>query len=469
MHTFEPTRDVDTSSTTTVSCGAPEPFVQPGPDQGPLWRVVGGSLLTGLVAAMAATLVVFAGSTEHVITGSALLAFAGGWAMLAVLSRRCTRRPQTWAWVPAATMAVIGAMLVVAQPDDRALDNAGWIWPPAMLVLAAWMLRRIRRGLDGRVRWPLYAVAVSLAIGSLGATFETAMRSHDRRTYGAPGERYDVGGHRLHLHCVGSGSPTVVLENGLGGTSPAWTHVVAAVRGTTRICAYDRAGQGWSDDVDAPQDGSAVAEDLHTLLAVAGVPGPYVLVGHSAGGPYVMTYASRHPDEVAGMVLLDSMSPDEFTALPGFAAEQSMMRRGLGVLPSLARLGVGRLVPASVWSDLPEPEASQVRAFAAGARGMRSMRDEQSMYPVVFAQASALTSLGDKPLVVLTASGSVREHAEWTALQEDLAARSTNHAHRVVEATHAGLLEDVSDAASSAVAVLDVVEAVRTGTPIAGR
>ena len=109
------------------------------------------------------------------------------------------------------------------------------------------------------------------------------------------------------------------------------------------------------------------------------------------------------------MVLLDSMSPYEFTDLPGFATEQSMMRRGLGVLPSLARLGVARILPTSAWSSLPEPAASQVQAFAASARGMRNMRDEQSMYRTVFEQAKALTSLDGKPLVVVTATESMRE------------------------------------------------------------
>jgi pimeloyl-ACP methyl ester carboxylesterase len=298
--------------------------------------------------------------------------------------------------------------------------------------------------------------------------FETAATAHDRHTYSAPGTLYDVGGHRLHLDCSGSGSPTVVLENGLGEISPAWARITAEVSPSTRVCAYDRAGQAWSDDVTDPQDGFAIAADLHTLLSRAGEKGPYVLVGHSAGGTYAMTYAALYPGDVAGMVLLDSMSPHEFSEMPGFATEQSMMRRGLGVLPSLTRLGVARILPTSVWSSLPEPQASQVQVFASSPRGMRNMRDEQSMYRTVFEEAKMLTSLHDKPLVVVTATESLQKDG-WSELQDRLAALSTNSRHRVADATHSGVVDDKASYESSVQAIVDVVQSVRTHEPVAAR
>jgi pimeloyl-ACP methyl ester carboxylesterase len=331
------------------------------------------------------------------------------------------------------------------------------------------MIVQLRRSLSGRVRWLLYPVVASLAIGSVGGMYETTVTAHDQNTYTAPGTMYDVGGHRLHLYCTGAGSPTVVLENGLGSTSANWARVTAEVSRTTRVCAYDRAGQGWSDDVNTPQDGLAIAADLHNLLARAGEPGPYLMVGHSAGGTYVMTYAAQYPDEVAGMVLLDSMSPHEFSALPGFSAEQSMMRRGLGVLPSLARLGVTQAVPTSAWSSLPEPAASQVQAFASSPRGMRNMRDEQSMYPKVFEQAKALLSLHGKPLVVVTATESIHKHKEWNDLQDRLAVLSSNSQHRVADATHQGLIEAEATFEPAALAIIDVVQSIRTHQPVTAR
>jgi len=280
-----------------------------------------------------------------------------------------------------------------------------------------------------------------------------------------PGRLYDVGGHRLHLDCTGSGGPTVVLMSGLSGSSTSWTRIVPAVADTTRVCAYDRAGQGWSDDAAHPQDGLAIARDLHTLLAVAGERAPFVLVGHSTGGTYAMTYAAHYPSQVAGMVLLDSSSPEQFS-LPGYASTYAMMRRGLGVAPSLARLGIGLLVPEKMVSSLPAPAAAQVSAFTVSPRGLRNMRDEVSELRAAFAQARALHTLGRKPLAVLTATESLRDTTGWSAAQNRLAALSSNSSHRVIDATHAGLLEDAHASGAAALAITDVVHAVRTRNPL---
>jgi len=444
--------------------GSPE--VQPGE---PVWRVVGGSLLVGLVGALVLTLGVFGGATEPVISGSALLAFAGGWALLAVLSARFTSQPQTWARVPAIAMGFAGLVLIIATPGDEVLDKAGWVWPPAALVLAVWIVVQLRHSLRGRVRWLIYPVVVAIVLGSVGGTYATVTRQQDRHDYPAPGALYDVGGHRLHLDCVGSGSPTVVLENGLGGMSVRWSRIIEAVGPTTRVCAYDRAGQGWSDDVAAPQDGLAIAADLHTLLQRAGETGPYVLVGHSAGGAYTMVYAAQYPDEVAGMVLLDSMTPYQFTALADFPSQYAMMRRGLGVIPSFARLGVTQVFAASSSSTLPEPAASQLRAFGASARQFRSMRDEQSVYPDVLQQAQALTTLHDKPLVVITATETQRETKGWSDAQDRLAELSTNAQHRSVDSTHDGVVDDEKSSEASVQAIVDVVRSVRVGEPVVSR
>ena len=151
-----------------------QPAVVDGqPRREPIWRVVGGSIAAGFLGAVVLTLGIFGGAAEHVISASALLAFAGGWAMLAVLSSRFTSQPQRWARVPAVIMAVAALLLLVAQPDDRALDNAGWVWPSAALVLAVWMGIQIHRHLSGRVRWLIYPVVASLAIGAVGGMYET--------------------------------------------------------------------------------------------------------------------------------------------------------------------------------------------------------------------------------------------------------------------------------------------------------
>ena len=435
----------------------------------PIWRVVAGSLLTGLVGALVLMLVVFAGAREHVITGSALLAFAYGWSMLAGLSTRFTSQPQRWAFVPAIVMAVSGVGLFVLSPGNGALTAAGWVWPPVMFALAVWMVMQLRHALAGRVQWLLYPVVALLAVGSVGGMYETVALERDDGRYAMPGTLYDVGGHRLHLYCAGSGSPTVVLENGFSETSPFWSRIMPEVARSARVCAYDRAGQGWSDDTARPKDGLAVAADLHALLGRARETGPYVLVGHSVGGSYAMTYANQYPAEVAGMVLLDSSSPDQFTVLPDYKSQYNVSRRMLAVLPSLARLGVAQLRPSSSFSALPEPAASQVRAFGTSPRQFRSGRDEWSALHDVFDQARALSTLGRKPLVVITATENADKTEGWSEAQNRLATLSANSQHRIVDTTHVGLLDDEGDYGSSVAAIGDVVQSIRTGAPVAHR
>jgi pimeloyl-ACP methyl ester carboxylesterase len=424
-------------------------------------RIVVGSLLTGWVMVGILTLVVFAGAREHVITGSALLGFSFGWAMLAVLSTRMTDQPQRWAVVPAAGMGAAGLGLLILSPDDRALTAAGWVWPPLLLALAVWMGFRVRRSLAARSgRWALYLVVGLTVVAAIGGTFETLALTSDRSRYTMPGQSYDVGGHQLHLDCTGSGSPTVVLQSGLGEFSPHWTHVVRAINPTTRVCAYDRAGQGWSDDLPYVQDGIEAAADLHRLLTRAGEKGPFVLAGHSTGGTYAMTFAARYPEEVAGMVLLDSTDP--YQASPMFGSPNAPAPAAFAILPSIARMGIGQVFPSSFWSTLPEPAAGQIQAFVTSPRRWRNYRDEIAAIPALLNQAQALTTFGSKPLIVLTADAA----QERPAAHDLMAELSTNSSHRFTDETHSGLLDQQSGAAVSADAIGEVVQAVRIGSEL---
>jgi pimeloyl-ACP methyl ester carboxylesterase len=449
-------------TTTAPTAAAAVPAAGRGPRRGPIRRIIAASLLTGTVLAAVLALVVFAGASEPVITGSALLGFAAGWVMLALLSTRMTDQPQRWALLPAAGLGATGLGLLVLAPADRVLTAVGWVWPPLLLALAVWTGVRVRRSLAaGRGRWLLYPVVAVMAAAAVGGAVETVGLAVDQRAYAMPGQLYDVGDYGLHLHCTGSGSPSVVLQSGLGESSANWARIAPAVAGTTRVCAYDRAGQGWSEDAPSEQDGLQAVADLHTLLDRAGEQGPYVLVGHSIGGDYAMAYASRYPEQVAGMVLVDATSPYLSAAGSAHAGPPS----AVAVLPSVARLGVGRLLPTSFWSALPESAAARVQAFDTSPRHWSNVRDEFATMPVLLSQARALTTLGSTPLVVLTAAGHEGD-SDWAAGQDRMTSLSANSSHRSADATHAGLLDEEHGADLSARAVDDVVQAARTGSPL---
>lgn len=176
-----------------------------------------------------------------------------------------------------------------------------------------------------------------------------------------------------------------------------------------------------------------------------------------------MTYAARYPNDIAGLVLLDSSTPEQFTALPDYPGAYEMMRRLYGTAPSLARLGVGRLYSSSAHSSLPQPAAGQVRAFGTSSRGFEDARDDVFRFQDAFTQAQALKTIGDKPLVVLTASGSIKDTAGWPAAQDKLTTLSTNVVHITADTDHAGVVGDHRGAIATANAIHIAVLAVRTG------
>jgi pimeloyl-ACP methyl ester carboxylesterase len=436
--------------------------------KGHVGLIIAGSLIAGFVVALVLVIGPFGGAQEHVIMGTALLGWASGWALLAVLSTRWSDQPQRWAVVPAALMALAGASLLIFRPDANAFNALGWIWPPALIALAVWMTIHARRQLQSLTRrLMLYPLFVALVIAGIGGSYETIQEQVDRSTTTMPGHLVDVGGRRLYVHCTGSGSPTVVLVSGLAESSVYWGGWIApAVAQNTTVCAYDRAGQGWSDPPPSPQDGVAVATDLHNLLANAQIPGPYVVVGHSTGGVYTRIFAARYPDQVAGMVLLDSQPNEALTGgLPDFPSQYSILRRATALFPSLARLGIFQLVNRFAGDPLPVPTRDQERAAVSAASLNRIQRDEFAELPMTLKEAAALTTLGDRPLIVVTAAKGAA--AGWIPLQDKMAGLSTNSFHRVLPDTdHPSVIHEKAGAAQASQAILDVVASVRAGTPL---
>jgi pimeloyl-ACP methyl ester carboxylesterase len=432
------------------------------PRIGHIGRITALSMTTGAVGALVLALVVFSGATEPVIIGVVLLAFATSWAVLAALSARLTGRPQRWARVPAGIMGGLGVASLVFRPTDDTLSTLGWVWPLGLVALAIWMTVQSRRSLPGwSRRVVVYPVIALMVAGGIGGAYETVREAHDRSTYEMPGDLVDVGGHRLHIHCTGNGSPTVVLEDGLGeGSTRMSAWIAPGVAESTRVCVYDRAGRGWSEPGPDDADPLAVVTDLHTLLERHGEQGPFVLAGHSSGGVYVQAFAATYPDEVAGMVLIDSQPAEAFTGLPDYPSFYSGFRKASGIAAPAARFGMMRLIQASEGEGLPADSRAEAQALASTAGHNRSFRDELAALPAVMEQARTLTTLDDKPLVVLTAEKDAQDG--WLPLQDEMARLSTNSDHRMLpDSTHASLVQDRAGATTSTDAIVDVVESVR--------
>ena len=438
----------------------------PGP-RGHIGWIVAGSLATGLAAALLLVAAPFIPAKESNLTGAVLSGFALGWAMLAVLSVRLTDQPQRWAAAPALLMGLGGLLLVGF--GDSVQEVLNWVWPPVMLASAIWMILHAYRQLRSRSRRGLlYPVIAVLALASIGGGYETVREAADATAYPTPGQLIDVGGHRLHLHCTGSGTPTVVLQPGGGEMSSNLGWIAPAVARDTRVCVYDRAGRGWSEPAGTPQDGAQIATDLHMLLQRGHVPGPYVLAGHSFGGLYVLTFAARYPDEVAGMVLVDSTAPASAAkpgnATPGDGDSYDVMSRVSALASASARLGLGRLYGQFAFGSLPPRSRDEVRASTATASNVRSTIDEFVQANASMEQAASLGDFADKPLVVLTAGSG--HDAAWAAAQNHLATLSTNSVHRVIDgATHEALIAEQEPAAATTQAILDVVSSVRSAGP----
>jgi len=439
------------------------------PDPGPTGHIswiMACSLATGILAALLFVAAPFIPAEESDLTGAVLCGFALGWAMLAVLSVRFTDQPQRWAAAPAVFMAVLGVASL--SGSAAVLAALSWVWPPALLGLVVWMFLRMRRRLRSRgPRWLLYPVLAILMVASIGGGLQTVSETLDARAYPPPGQLVDVGGRKLHLHCTGSGSPTVVLEPGHGGSSSDWGWIAPPIAADSRVCVYDRAGRGWSDAAEGPQDAVQIAADLNTLLDRAHVPGPYVLAGHSFGGLYTLTFAARYPDRVAGMVLLDSTAPRPGPALPTTGESFGVLGRFMAVAPAVAHLGVTRLI-AQIDGGLPPRSEAEARANASTAHHLDSYIEEFLQGSTSMQQAAALTDLSDKPLIVLTADTGNDE--AWRSAQDHLATLSTNSRHRVAKATtHGSMIADGADAGAATQAIRDVVVSVRTSQPLASR
>lgn len=311
----------------------------------------------------------------------------------------------------------------------------------------------------------LWTLAILVGLPVTGAAYETLAELHDRRRQPPPGKRWVVNGRALHLDCRGArqpNQPVVILEAGMGNCSYDWRRVAPELAGEARVCAYDRAGYGWSDAAHGERTIAQMAAELHSLLIQSGEPGPYLLVGHSFGGILVREFYRQHPAEVAGMVLVDSAHEDQISRLPEDEARALGASTGfLKNLAFLARFGVVRLLGRSILlKRFPSLRTPQEQAIYL------PLLVKPAYYATVLAETQTLLAhsaghptppdLGALPLVVVQAGGhperlppaysEARWHetrAMFTSIQEELARLSTQSTLLIAEqSVHAVPLEE---------------------------
>ena len=319
-----------------------------------------------------------------------------------------------------------------------------------------------------------------------GAVYQAVGTWRDARRYAPTGRMVRVAGRQMHICATGEGNPTVVMESGMGASTLSWSLVQPQVAEFARVVSYDRAGAGWSEPAKTPRTADTIAEELHTLLAEAGIAGPYVLVGHSFGAYVLMCFAGRYSDEVLGMVLVDAVHPEEWR---NPTAQQLRMIRG-GALYArvavwLARVGFVRYCLARFAGGSPKLGRATTNAFGTGTatavrriageirklpreawpvvrsfwslpRSFLSLGQHVEALPVSAAQAAAAGSLGDKPLVVLSGN---HHSVERMAEQGDLVKLSTRGKHLMVKDSEHWIHLDQPELV--AWAIREVVEAAR--------
>lgn len=317
-----------------------------------------------------------------------------------------------------------------------------------------------RRG-RGCLPWLGASLASLLGLMLIGYAYESRAEAADEKAYPPPGKLVDVGGYRLHISCTGTGSPTVIIDAGWGDWSTMWAWVQPEVAKTTQVCTYDRAGYGWSEPGPLPRNAAQFAEELHTLLQQAAIPGPYVLVGHSLGGLPVRVFTHEHPTEVAGVVLVESMIPQQFTHSSVTTTSQTASRSPVStIFPALAQLGVVRLFagPLGLIPRLPPEAAKAYQSRMALPSYVQAYLDEGQGMPESGTQAGKVISFGDIPLIVLTSRLNT-SIAGWQAWQVDLLKLSSRSQQLFAEKSGHGIEIEQPEAAVSA--ILQMVLQVR--------
>lgn len=337
-----------------------------------------------------------------------------------------------------------------------------------------------------RILRVIIATAILLMLLSgLGVVYQSTTSARDTETFSPAGELFLVDGTNMHLHCTGQGSPTIILENGVGGNTLLWAHLQPSIAETTRVCAYDRAGYGWSEARSGERSTEAMVDELRGLLTLGDIEPPYILVGHSFGGLLIRAFTAEYPGEVVGLVLIDAAHPNQFSAhqcIPACFPQSAvaLVDTFYALLPTTARVGLVRLLVPSGALPLPFfaipadfPDRDALIASLSTTAHSETVTAEWDAYPQNAEDVSETGTLGALPVRLVTALGTYHEQPlpgespdvttqTWAALQADLLTLSTDVKQTTLhDATHFSLLMDVNQAAAVSRVITDLTTAVR--------
>ena len=281
-------------------------------------------------------------------------------------------------------------------------------------------------------------VLVAAAIGG-GAAFNAVAGQYFFSGHTVPGKLYEVGGYKMHLYCTGEGSPTIVLDAGLGNDSLIWANAQPELSKITQVCSYDRSGFGWSEARPEPRDAKRLNDELHGLLSAAGVTGPIVLMGHSISGLYIRDYAARYPQNLLGLVFVDGSTPLQDERFPAeiqlMEKQESAELRKLEWLSVLGlRRAMGGCAPEEGFSKsaakMIAEDQCRTSVLAAAAQEFNSIQQsgDETIHTGPFGNLPILIFSQDleqpaTPGISAEAGKSVSK--TWNEMQEDLKKLST--------------------------------------------
>lgn len=327
---------------------------------------------------------------------------------------------------------------------------------------------------------PLFLTIIVIGVSTtIFLTLAARAKSLLKKQYPPIGKMIDIGGYRLHMHVEGVGTPTVILDAGAGGIGLSWELIRPTIAKITRVVTYDRAGLGWSDPSPYLRDAATMALELHAMLTNADIKAPYILVGHSLGGVIARQFAAKYPNEVAGLVMVDSAHEQQMKHFPQAMVKMVDSMKGMfAVMKLVSKLGIFALKPNLISiggnGKLPNDLVLQMQRVMASSKSHAEamIAESESVYA---AGTQPVYTLGDMPLTVIShgqldgnavppsLGQQVRDdyEAAWQKLQVEITSLSTRGRRIVAERSGHNVIFDQPE-----IVIESVLEMMMSQNPV---